>query len=160
MLDIDKLNVKVKSIKNALKVAERHNEELHLKLKNQKENHQMEIIQLENEYKKYKELYEMLLEKYELRSIELKEFKKRAKRFELEQLRASDEDEQLQDTIFKQEKEILRLREENKLLYEQLFEKNNKLKDLDAFISKNAIGAKVSSSIRRISRRTSPSWRA
>lgn len=45
---MDKLNHKIKQIKNALKMAERHNDELHLKLKNQKENHQLEIIQLEN----------------------------------------------------------------------------------------------------------------
>lgn len=114
MLDIDKLNKKVKSIKSALKVAERHNEELHMKLKNQKENHQMEIIQLENEYKKYKELYEMLLEKYEIKSLELKEYKKRVKKIEIEQFRASaDSDEEykeFKETIFKQEKEIIRLR--------------------------------------------------
>lgn len=40
-LDIEKLNHKIKLIKSALKVAERHNEDLHIKLKNQKENHQM-----------------------------------------------------------------------------------------------------------------------
>jgi hypothetical protein len=40
----------------------------------------MEIIQLENEYKKFKELYEMLLEKYEIKSLELKEYKKKLKR--------------------------------------------------------------------------------
>lgn len=57
VVDIDKLNTKIKSIKTALKLAEKHNQDLHLKLKNQKENHQMEIIQLDNEYKKYKELY-------------------------------------------------------------------------------------------------------
>jgi hypothetical protein len=40
----------------------------------------MEIIQLENEYKKFKELYEMLLEKYEIKSMELKEYRKKLKR--------------------------------------------------------------------------------
>lgn len=39
----------------------------------------------------------------------------------------------------------MRLREENKLLYEQVFEKNNKLKDLETVISKNYIGSKVQS---------------
>ncbi len=48
VVDIDKLNRKIKSIKTALKIAEKHNEDLHLKIRNQKENHQMEIIQLEN----------------------------------------------------------------------------------------------------------------
>jgi hypothetical protein len=38
---MDKLDYKIKQIKNALKMAERHNDELHLKLKNQKENHQL-----------------------------------------------------------------------------------------------------------------------
>jgi hypothetical protein len=130
-LDIDKLNRKIKSIKSALKVAERHNEELHLKLKNQKENHQMEIIQLESEYKKYKELYEMLLDKYELRTVELKEYKKRLKRAEVEQQPEEDQElqRQFRDTIFRQEKDMIRLKEENRLLYEQLHEKNSKLKD-------------------------------
>ena len=94
----------------------------------------MEIIQLQNEYKKYKELYEMLLEKYELKSMELKEYKRRVKRIEIEQCRASADDQEeykeFKDTIVKQEREIVRLKEENKLLYEQVFEKNNKLKDL------------------------------
>ena len=36
VIDIAKLNHKVKSIKSALKQAEKHNEELHLKLKNMK----------------------------------------------------------------------------------------------------------------------------
>lgn len=107
----------------------------------------MEIIQLENEYKKYKELYEMLLEKYELKSMELKEYKRRVKRIEIEQVRASAEDEEeykeFKETIVKQEREVVRLREENKLLYEQVFEKNNKLKDLETIASKNYIGSKV-----------------
>jgi hypothetical protein len=138
-LDMEKLNQKIKQIKSALKVAERHNEELHLKLKNQKENHQMEIIQLDNEYRKYKELYEMLLEKYELRHMELKDAKKRLKRAHLDHHDEEDEDltRQFRDTIFRQEKELIKLKEENRLLYEQLHDQNGKVKEYEAFLAKN-----------------------
>jgi hypothetical protein len=145
--EVDKLNKKIKSIKTSLKAQEKHNEDLHLKIKNQKENHQMEIIQLENEYKKYKELYEMLLDKYEAKSLELKEYKKKLKRMEIEQYRikATDSDEELQkdykDALLKQEKELIRIKEENKLLYEQVFEKNGKLKELEVFVSKNYLNS-------------------
>lgn len=110
-LDMERLNRKIKSIKSALKVAERHNEELHLKLKNQKENHQMEVIQLETEYRKYRELYEALLEKYELRTVELKEYKKRLKRSEVDLQVGEGEETHYRDTLLKQEKELLRIKE-------------------------------------------------
>jgi len=45
VIDIAKLNRKIKSIKAALKLAEQHNEDLHSKIKNMKENHQLEIVQ-------------------------------------------------------------------------------------------------------------------
>jgi len=41
VIDIVKLNRKIKSIKAALKLAEQHNEDLHGKIKNMKENHQL-----------------------------------------------------------------------------------------------------------------------
>ncbi len=52
---------------------------------------------------------------------------------EVEQRGDSEEEElykEFKETIVKQEKELVRVKEENKLLYDQLFEKNNKLKDL------------------------------
>ena len=106
----------------------------------------------------------MLLEKYELKSMELKEYKRRVKRIEIEQVRASAEDEEdykeFKETIVKQEREIVRLREENKLLYDQVFEKNNKLKDLETIVSKNYITSKVKDTLCRMNRRISPSWPA
>ena len=47
-IDPHKLNHKIKSIKAALKLAERHNEDLHLKIKTMKESHHLETMHLEH----------------------------------------------------------------------------------------------------------------
>lgn len=64
VIDIVKLNRKIKSIKSALKLAEQHNEDLHSKIKNMKESHQLEIVQVETECRKYKQLYDILTQNY------------------------------------------------------------------------------------------------
>jgi len=59
--DIHKLNKKIKAIKNALKIAEQHNEDLHHKIKNMKENHQLEVMHLDSEARKYQQLHNLLV---------------------------------------------------------------------------------------------------
>lgn len=61
-----------------------------MKIKNLKENHQLEMIHLESEAKKYKQLYEMLVENYELRSFEVKEYKKKLKKLEIDQIKSNN----------------------------------------------------------------------
>lgn len=48
LIDPASLNRKIKSIKSALKVSERHNQDLHLKIKALREGHQLELLHLEN----------------------------------------------------------------------------------------------------------------
>lgn len=43
----------------------------------------------------------------------------------------------MRDTNYRQEKELIHLKEENRILFEQLHEKSAKLKDFEAFVSKN-----------------------
>jgi hypothetical protein len=161
LLDVAKLNHKVKSIKTALKLAERHNEELHLKIRTMKENHHLELIHLENECRKQKQLYDMLTESHELRGLELKDCRKRLKRAEAQQAQntgaqlsldeAEETSREYRDTIVKQEKEIGRLREEARQLYEQLYEKAARLKELEQ------PRGKVTGILARASRRTDSS---
>jgi hypothetical protein len=56
----------------------------------------------------------MLLEKYEMRNLELKDAKKRLKRAHLEHQHDEEDEElvrQFRDTIFKQEKELIKVKE-------------------------------------------------
>lgn len=56
----------------------------------------------------------MLLEKYEMRNLELKDAKKRLKRAHLEHQHDEEDEElvrQFRDTIFKQEKELIKIKE-------------------------------------------------
>lgn len=41
--------------------------------------------------------------------------------------------------MLKQEKEIFRVKEENKMLYEQIYEKSAKLKEFEQFMSKSYV---------------------
>lgn len=56
----------------------------------------------------------MLLEKYEMRNLELKDAKKQLKRAHLEHQHGEEDEElarQFKDTIFRQEKELIKLKE-------------------------------------------------
>lgn len=56
----------------------------------------------------------MLLEKYEMRNLELKDAKKRLKKVRLEYQHDEEDEElakQFRDTIFKQEKELIKIKE-------------------------------------------------
>lgn len=66
--------------------------------------------------------------------MELKEYRRRYKRLEIEQIKGGDPEEEalreFKETIYRQEKDYAQLKEENRLLYDQLLEKNTKIKEM------------------------------
>ncbi len=96
----------------------------------------------------------MLAEDYDLRGLELKECRKRLKRIEVQQTQnaglspeeAEETTREYREAILKQERELSKVREENRLLYEQLYEKAAKTKELEQLLSRGHSGCKVSCS--------------
>lgn len=66
--------------------------------------------------------------------MELKEYRRKYKRMEIEQIKGDSEEQafrEYKDTIYRQEKDYAQLKEENRLLYDQLLDKNTKIKEME-----------------------------